>query len=53
MSIETDYLVIGAGGMGMAFADAVLTESDANAASGVLNIPFSIAHEHCWRVAVH
>lgn len=28
--IETDYLVIGAGAMGMAFADVVLTESDAH-----------------------
>ncbi len=27
--IETDYLVIGAGAMGMAFADVVLTETDA------------------------
>ena len=27
--IEADYLVIGAGGMGMAFVDEILTHSDA------------------------
>ena len=28
-SIEADYLVIGAGAMGMAFVDTLLTETDA------------------------
>ena len=31
MSIETDYLVIGAGAMGMAFVDTLVTESNATA----------------------
>ncbi len=30
--IEADYLVVGAGAMGMAFADVVLTETDATVA---------------------
>ena len=29
MTIETDYLVIGAGAQGMAFADTLLSETDA------------------------
>lgn len=29
LEIEADYLVVGAGAMGMAFADTVITESDA------------------------
>ncbi|MEZ7517278.1 NAD(P)-binding protein [Psychrobacter sp. NPDC078370] len=28
--IETDYLIIGSGAVGMAFADVLLTETDAN-----------------------
>ena len=28
--LETDYLIIGSGAVGMAFADTLLTESDAN-----------------------
>ncbi len=28
--METDYLIVGAGGMGMAFADVILTETDAH-----------------------
>ena len=28
--IETDYLIVGSGAMGMAFADTLLTESDAD-----------------------
>ena len=28
--IETDYLIVGAGAMGMAFADTLLSESDAS-----------------------
>ena len=31
-AIETDYLIVGAGAMGMAFADVLLTESDARIA---------------------
>ena len=31
-TIEADYLLIGAGGMGMAFADTILTETDATVA---------------------
>jgi saccharopine dehydrogenase-like NADP-dependent oxidoreductase len=27
---ETDYLIVGSGAVGMAFADILLTESDAN-----------------------
>ena len=30
MDIETDYLVIGSGAVGMAFADILLIESDAS-----------------------
>lgn len=30
MTLETDYLIIGSGAMGMAFADTLLTETDAN-----------------------
>ncbi|MEM9396946.1 MAG: NAD(P)/FAD-dependent oxidoreductase [Pseudomonadota bacterium] len=29
-TLETDYLIVGAGAVGMAFADTILTESDAN-----------------------
>ena len=31
-TIEADYLVVGAGGMGMAFADTIVTETRANVA---------------------
>ncbi len=30
MNLETDYLIIGSGAMGMAFADVLVTETDAN-----------------------
>ena len=30
MTLETDYLIIGSGAVGMAFADTLLTETDAN-----------------------
>ena len=29
MTLETDYLIVGAGAMGMAFADVLMTETDA------------------------
>lgn len=31
--LETDYLVIGAGAMGMAFSDVIMTESNATIAT--------------------
>ena len=43
--IEVDYLVVGAGAMGMAFADVLLTETDATFFNGLGASPLLDAQE--------